>query len=1543
MNSLKLQVIDNLHNNNRINDSKNENVRSFANIPESLQNELTKNSQRNNLNILSIFSAGIKFLLFKYLTNDKSDFLRIKLHLRNDILIKTAEIDISDIKIESTTTLQQLILQCNSFITNHENINFNDALKSFNGKGCLIFEINLSEDENSIPTNAFIKINLKEDGTFSIGFECPDLNPLAIVFKSGTNHFFNTLKILLFESDCLIRKSSFIDVQELSLIEKYSNGLRDEKLCEPICLHRLFEDTVSKYPFNTALISNHKSYTYEELNNSSNQLARFLINEGVKAGDCVSILFNKSFELYYSMLGILKAGATYVPIDPGYPEDRINFIVKNCEAKFLLSTENFSIKYKNLSCPVLYIEKEVEVFSKYEATNLPDSIVGLTPENIAYAIYTSGSTGTPKGVLIPHKSISNLVRAEGKLFNLTPDDKVFQGFSVAFDASLEEIWLAFHSGAALVMDPDKTVLSAELLCKYLNDWKVTVLSTVPTLLSMMTDEIDSLRILILGGEVCPHELLTRWYRKGRRIVNTYGPTETTVIATYTDFDPEDKITIGKPLTNYTVRILDSDMQIVPIGVAGEIHIGGESLAKGYIKRDELTNTKFIETTSFDGNNRKERIYKTGDLGYFNEKGNIEFAGRIDTQVKLRGFRIELSEIESQILQCEEVKNAVVLLKENNNIQYLVAYLLIENGKKFDQEKIKNKLKTKLASYMIPTSFIKVDAFPLTTSGKIDKNYLAKLKPENQESGSEKEVIEPRTEIESRIHKVWQKYFNLSSISITDDFFELGGHSLLASLVISALRKQEGTESLSVQDIYSFPTIERLASYATQLSAKANSNADERVRDKNKEKINETTKVKPITFYVTSLLQLFSIGFFYSLGALVLISPLELKHLFPLIGFHQIVLVIFIVFLSAVPVAILMSVIVKWTVIGKFKAGTYPLWGFYYFRFWFVKKFIDAVPLTLLVGTPIINYYYRLMGAKIGKNVYMGSDRLRIFDLITIDDNSSISKEACLMGYKVENGNLIIGNISISKNCFVGTRALLNEDTFMEANSSLGELSLLPSGFKIPADENWVGSPAKLVSTETDELKNKYASRNNYPYYLFLQCMAIIIIQLFPLLILVPHLEVFYWIYTHTDLVWSILSIVPVTASSLISFYLTVAFLKWVVLGKSKEEVISIYSLKYIRKWFVDTLMQLTLLYVRPIYATIYVPAWLRLMGAKVGRKAEISTVNQITTDLLEIGSESFLADSVSIGAASVKNGNMYLRSTSIGKKTFIGNSAVLSSGAHIGNNVLIGALSSEPINLDPKQRENSSWLGSPPMFLPKRQISEGFSDELTFNPPLKLIVLRGFIEFFKITLPYIISSVFLGVFFYEVYTLVDSLAFIYVWGIAVVILSATSLSTALLTVFAKLILIGKYKPCQKPLWNTFVWRNELVNSLTESLVYPLFVSSFLGTPFAPWFFRLMGCKIGKKVFMETTEITEFDLVNIGNNVALNFGSTIQTHLFEDRIMKMSILTIEDNCSVGALSVVLYDSKMEKGANLKSLSLLMKGEILPANTQWQGSPAQFYIS
>jgi non-ribosomal peptide synthetase-like protein len=1315
----------------------------------------------------------------------------------------------------------------------------------------------------------------------------------------------------------------------------------DESLLPPVTLNELFETRAALTPSAVAVICGNERLTYAALEARANQVANYLKALGIRPGDRVALLLPRSAELYICLLGILKSGAAYVPLDPEYPAERIGFILRDCEAQALLTFETLESKTSSFAGEVVCLdtkEKEVSSFSSEKPILAPP----IGPESLCYIIYTSGTTGRPKGVEIEHRSVCHLVRVEAQIFQVQQSDQVYQGFSIAFDASVEEIWLAFCAGATLVVPKAGMAHAGPELAAFLSQAGVTVLSCVPTLLATLEQDVPTIRLLILGGESCPPDLVKRWWKPGRRLVNTYGPTEATVIATYAELLPDQPVTIGKPLPNYSVVIVDEHLQPVNDGAAGELCIGGIGLARGYVRLPELSQQKFILSSQPDS--IPGRLYRTGDLARWTRAGELEFLGRLDSQVKLRGYRIELSEIEAVLMECPGVRSAAVSLHEDAGpTPELVGYLVPKTSSAPDLNQVRFHLRERLPSYMIPWSLEILTILPTLPSGKVDRKRLPK--PSSERHPGDRQLLMPRTPLQHQIAGVWGKVLRTESISIDDDLFlDLGGHSLVAARIVSELRKTGLLNGVSMADIYARSTIRSLAAGFEAQPRLAQSVPGSSFCSQNSVR----------RHFWCGAAQAFSLIFILTFFALQWLAPYltytilieeEYDFVAALIGAVASLVLLYPVML-AIPIAL------KWLVIGRYRAGSYPLWGFYYFRWWLVTTVEAAVPVAYLTGTPLLNVYVKLMGAKIGRDVHLASNNFAIYDLLEIGEGSSINSDANLLGYLVEDGQLKLGAVTIGDQCFVGTRAHVSPGAVMQDDSALEELSLLPRGAVLPAGQTWLGSPAQPTRCPTPEpavhvrtadcqlAGSPMANRRNQKIaFGILQGIGLLIFPvlvigaLFPGIVVMNklnYLDPYYWY----------LFLSPLVGLSFICFLcLEIAGLKWLLLGRVKAGHYPILSSFYLKKWFVDQTLDLSLDVLGPLYASVYLTPWYKLLGARLGSNAEISTASFISPDLLSIGDESFVADNVSLGAARIRNGWFTIGENHIGKRTFVGNSALLPPGTILGNNVLIGCLSSSPAACVDRLKESATWLGSPPICLPQRQPSSAFGEETTFQPTVKLRVQRALIEFVRVITPSTCFIILLSLLFSSLLLLHDRFSLWQTMLFFPVLYLGCALAATVFTIGLKWLLVWRYSPQEKPLWSTFVWRNELLNALHEHLAVPFLVGALSGTPFICWYFRALGARIGRRVYIATTDLTEFDLVCVQDETALNADCTIQTHLFEDRVMKMSRIRIGGRCRVGAGALVLYDTQMEDGASLGDLSLLMKNEVLPAGTRWEGIPAR----
>ena len=1299
--------------------------------------------------------------------------------------------------------------------------------------------------------------------------------------------------------------------------------LRDERL------HEIFATTADRLPEKTALRCGDVRLTYGELRRRSSRVARHLRALGVTRGSRVVIWLPRGVEMYAAFLGVLEAGGCQVALDPDFPPDRVVHAAEDSGAQAFITTQEMAQRLATHPppCAVVCMDEDQGTIAAQSAEPLTRADSGVGAGDAAYIIYTSGSTGRPKGVAVSHAAICHFVRSEGSVLALTEHDVVFQGFSLSFDMSLEEIWTAFAAGATLVVGTRELMHAASELSTVLAREGVTVWSCVPTLLAMQDGAPPALRLLNLGGEACPPDLVRRWAAPGRRILNTYGPTETAVTATWAEVGPDRPVTIGRPLPNYGVHILGENQSPVPLGETGELCISGPGLAIGYVNRDDLTREKFFTHPALG------RLYRSGDLARINAGGDIEFLGRMDTQVKIRGYRVELSEIEAVLVEDSAVRQAVAgLWKDAHGSEVLTAWLVVRDGAPLDEPAMRARLREKLPAYMVPAIFEIIAQMPVLPNGKTDRRSLPA--PTRSAVPADREVVHPATINERILHGVWTELFAPVPVSCTDDFFlDLGGHSLKAAALVSKLRRNASMRHISMADIYSRPTIQALAAWLDATAAQAV--ADDKVEE-------PFAHVSNARQFWCGVAQAVSLPIIYTFFSLPLLIPYLAYAWLTQNEYGRALSVLagVALFVASIPVSLLLAVAIKWIVLGRERPGRHPLWGAYFFRWWFVNRILGAIPAHYLTGSPLAVLYFRLLGARIGENVHLGTDALSCPGLIEIGDDSCIADASALVAARVERGWLKIAPIRIGAGCVVGASSVISGGAVMEDRARLGELSLLPEGARIPRGEIWNGSPAR----KTGSIEKPAPPRPSLERRMVFGAIFGVLGFLFPIFVIAP---IFPGMALMTELDqstegYTFLLLSPLLALSfIVCMCLQIAAAKWILVGRIRPGSHALFSSFYVRWWLMDKFMQLSLDIVHPLYATVYLNPWYRLLGVKLGKRAEVSTASSISPDLVELGDECFIADAVILGVPHIADGEMVLDRTRAGRRAFVGNSALLPSGADIGDDVLIGCLSVPPTDPADALRVNSSWFGTPAVFLPQRQRAQQFDEGSTFRPTRRLLVQRYLIEAVRVLLPMtcfvLINSTLMSV-------IVDwdenadmSLGEIFL-RFPFLYMALAALAFAFV-VLLKWLVVGRYRPVEKPLWNNYVWRSELVTSTCEQLAVPLVLDHLRGTPFLPWCWRLLGAKFGSRVHADTTDITEFDVVTVGDDTSLDSDCGLQTHLFEDRVMKISTVDIGARCAVGAIAIVLYDSRMEDDSKLDDLSMLMKGETLPARTAWRGSPAR----
>ncbi|MFC3396063.1 amino acid adenylation domain-containing protein [Brenneria rubrifaciens] len=572
-------------------------------------------------------------------------------------------------------------------------------------------------------------------------------------------------------------------------------------------IHQLFENQVERTPDAIAALFEERSLTYDELNRRANRLAHHLISLGVRPDDRIAICVERGLEMIVGLLGILKAGAAYVPLDPAYPAERLAYMLDDA-APVALLTQAPLLDALNSNLPaVLLDEPRSTLFGDLPDNNPDGRRLGLTPRHLAYVIYTSGSTGRPKGVMIEHHSLCNLAYAQIDAFRITANSRLLQFASFSFDACLSEVTTALCQGACLVLASREALLPGDALLNTLQAQAITHVTLPPVAAGALDPnaELPDLKTLVLAGEACPPALVKRW-AAGRRMINAYGPTEGTVCATLyvCDAQNEQIPPIGRPIANTRIYILDAQGQPVPLGVAGEIHIGGAGVARGYLNRPELTAGRFIPDPFTDCPDA--RLYKTGDLGRWLPDGNIEYLGRNDFQVKVRGFRIELGEIETRLAQCPGIREAVVIAREDTpGEKRLVAYLQPQPGVELIPADLRRQLSRHLAEYMLPAAFVTLASFPVTPNGKIDRKALP---APDQTAVVTRSYEALQNQVETALAGIWQDLLGLARVGRHDHFFELGGHSLMIVSLIEQLRKLGFR--LDVRNVFAAPILSEMA-------------------------------------------------------------------------------------------------------------------------------------------------------------------------------------------------------------------------------------------------------------------------------------------------------------------------------------------------------------------------------------------------------------------------------------------------------------------------------------------------------------------------------------------------------------------------------------------------------------------------------------------------------------------------------------------------------------------------------------------------------------
>lgn len=1263
----------------------------------------------------------------------------------------------------------------------------------------------------------------------------------------------------------------------------------------PRTLIDILYDTAARYPDATGIDDGTVQLTYAEMIADIEQGVAWLAARGIGRGDRIGIRMpSGSYSLYMAILSTLAAGAAYVPVDADDPPERAELVFGEAGVAGVITEDGLT---------------------RGPGSSRGWSAAPPSPRDDAWIIFTSGSTGVPKGVAVTHRNAAAFVDAEAWMFlqdnPIGPDDRVLAGLSVAFDASCEEMWLAWRHGACLVPAPRSLVRSGMDLGPWLISRDITVVSTVPTLAALWPAEaLEAVRLLIFGGEACPPELAERLAVEGREVWNTYGPTEATVVACGSQLQAGAPVSIGLPLPGWDLAVVGPDSAPIAVGEVGELVIGGVGLAR-YLD-PEKDAEKYAPMPSLGW----ERAYRSGDLVRLEPHG-LFFCGRADDQVKVGGRRIELGEVDSALVHLPGVSGgAAAVRKSASGTPVLVGYIASADPH-FDLSTARAQLAGQLPAAMVPR-LVLVDELPTRTSGKVDRDALPWPPP-----GDVPDVGPQLGGTMGWLAGLWQDVLGTVVDGPEADFFALGGGSLSAAQLVVSLRSRY--PEMTVAHLYDHPRLGSLAGFLGELEPEdeAASEAEPRI-------------VAPMPRSARVLQVLLTLPL-ATLTAMQWLTWLALANnvaarMFPMPWLVTIdwrivaaAFVLFITPLGRMGIAVLGARLL----LPGLKPGTYRRGGSVHLRLWLAERLAEASGAENQAGAPWLVYYARALGNSVGKGVDLHSAP-PVTGMLTLGRNSCVEPEVDLTGHWIDGDLLHVGPITIGNDAAVGARTTLLPGAVIGKDADVAPGSAVVG--KVKNRQYWKGSPA----VKSGKARHPWPDRRppRALHWLVIYGVSSFLLGGLPLVALGAGLAVLGWAARNSvTLDAAALAGAPwIPVATLVSLavyaVLTIIGVRLLSIGL-REGYHPVRSRVGWQLWATERLMDAARNYLFPLYASMLTPVWLRTLGAKIGRNTEISTA-LLTPKFTVVEDGAFLADDTMVASYELGGGWIHVAKAVVGKRAFLGNSGITQPGRSVPDDGLVAVLSAAP----PKAKTGSSWLGSPPIRL--RRHADKADVALTFDPPLRLKVMRGAVETCRL-IPVMVTFAIAAAMLAGLQMLAVRGGYtMAALGGGVLLLAAGAVAGAS-AVAAKWLVVGRIPVGEKPLWSSFVWRNEVADTFVETVAAPWFARAAAGTPVMNIWLRALGAKIGRGVWCESYWLPEADLVSLGDGSTVNRGCVVQTHLFHDRIMRMDTVVLENGATLGPHCVALPASRIGAGATVGPASLVMRGDEVPPSTRWQGNP------
>ena len=1235
--------------------------------------------------------------------------------------------------------------------------------------------------------------------------------------------------------------------------------------------------------------------------------------------------------LYAAQVGVMWAGGGYVCLDQSFPDAHLRHVVQDAAAVCVVTDAAQRARFDGVGVRVFVVPDD--------AVDVPPMSVPFaapppwcSERSLAYAIYTSGTTGRPKGVLIEHRGVVNLIRAGVERFSMRPEDRMSQNSSPAYDSSVEEIWLALASGAALVVMDDATVRSGPDLVDWLRDERVTILCPPPTLLRTMAcrapaEALPELRMCYVGGEALSADLAEVW-GGALRLENGYGPTECTVTVVRGQVLPGEPVTIGRPVPPHVAHVLDDRLRPVARGERGELCIAGPGLARGYLGLPQLTEERFPELPELG------RVYRTGDLVSEDDRGLLCYHGRIDAQVKVRGYRIELEAIEAVLARCAGVREVAVRAQGEEPERCLAAHVVpAEPARPPDVEELRAAVSRQLPAYMVPARFAWSEALPRSVGGKVARSEL----PEVAVTAVADSFVADGS-VRSLVRRAFGVALGTSSgeLGDDDDFFASGGNSLRAAMLVSELRGYPACADVAVRDLYRAPTVRGLLERLGRGSG--GDGPFDRDADRLADRTRHASSEGSLLWFSLVQAAVLAAGFLVGATALWLGVVVVLDWVLSL----SVVAILFLAPLAPAALraawavaSVSLAVLAKRLLIGAYRPCRVPAWSGARLRHWIVARLAQLIPWGLLEGTELQSAVLRLLGARIGRRVHFHRGVALYdggWDLLDIGDDVSLGRDVELGMCELDDGALVVGPVKIGDRATLEGRAGVGPDTVVGADAVVCPLSFVPQGGRVADGAVVDGVPARPQADGAPPGPIEAGSSWTYTWLVVLSRLTLGVVLWLPaaltLLWLARHFEIDGPVVRHWLLVAGPSSQLPVfwllvglavlgLCWSLVSTALLLRVLPSVCAGTFGRWTLRYWWAAVRMRWLEDAGEWLS--------GTLFWPRWLRLAGMRVERDVEVSSIHDVLPERTSLGGRSFLADGVYLGVPRVARGRVTIGDTSLGSGTFVGNHVFVEQGQQLADELLLGVSTVADQRV---MKAGSSWFGHPAFRLPQREVVE-VDPSLTFEPGPLRVTNRLFWESLRLLLPVLPAA--LALWWFDVFA---------AWGFSGALLATAGVAFALAAVVlaAKWLLLGRVRPGQHGLWSCWASRWDFHYVMWQRYGRAL-LTPLEGTLLLPWYLRAMGMRIGRRCVLGDgfAQVVDPDMITIEDGATVH--ALFQAHSFEDRVLKIDRVRLGARCTVGRGAVVLYGADVGADAHVMPHSVVMKHERLLPGRRYAGAPTE----